>query len=564
MKKILHLLLLLFSVYSYSSEINGNVFLDNTSDHSGIIIKFNPVSPSAVYTDGTSNTSGSYSISVINGIYDISYEKNGYQTYIITNQFISADESFPNVTLNSNTVVNISGNISGNWSNTNTYIVNGDITIPSGQTLTIEQGTEIKFDGYHSLIVNGTLNAIGSENNNIKFTSISTSPSNEDWNQILINNSNTLSILEYCTIEYGKKSDNDWTGIVQIYGKANIINCTIRNSGGSGIYVSSNEDILINKNIIQNCTVGVKLSEGGIFNVTDNKIYNISISGIFNRISAVNSVIESNIIENSNWSGIEVYSDNRIRYNIVSNSKYGIYAGKGTPEITQNTLISNQNGITIHFSESFNPNPIVSSNIIAYSSGYAIYSDGTPKPSSVTYNLFYGNTLGIGNNNLPIGTGSVITTNNNDTDSDTYYNIFSSPDFISTNPTDSDFCQLNSNSDAIDAGDPNITNNYNSTIIDIGAKESSETLSINEFSNINFTISPNPVINKVKIQAKDNQSFNKILIYNINGQLVKEYKLENLSNNYTIENLNDLTSGVYIMEIFNRLKNNKKIKLLKK
>ncbi len=82
MKKIFSFILLLLSLVSYSSEINGSVFLDNVSDHIGIIIKFNPVSPSAVYTDATSDSNGLFNLTVINGTYNISYTT--LKTEIIT------------------------------------------------------------------------------------------------------------------------------------------------------------------------------------------------------------------------------------------------------------------------------------------------------------------------------------------------------------------------------------------------------------------------------------------------------------------------------------------------
>ena len=568
-KKLLILLLLLLSTFSYSSEINGSIFLDNTSDHSGIIIKFNPVSPSAVYTDGTSNANGLYNITVINGIYNISFEKNGYQTYSLSNQFISTNTTLSNVTLNSNIAVNVSGNVSGNWTNTNTYIVNDDITIPVGQTLNIEQGTKIKFNGYYSLIVNGTLNAIGNENNYIKFTSNSTSPTNKDWNQILINSSSTSSQLKYCIIEYGKKDNSDNIGIVHILGKIDIENCIIQYSEETGISVRGNvSGINILKNKISNCSYGMSIGSDTSVTVDGNEVSNINLVGM--RVDFSNStILRNNKVSNCGYYGIQSWSNtilinNNILFNIGSNiSHYAIMIVGGQPIIRNNTILSNAGGIGIYDSDFFNPNPIVNSNIIINNTNYGIRSEGTPIPALVTYNLFYNNGLGTGNK-LPIGVGTVVTTNNNGINSDTYYNIFSSPDLVSINSSDSFFCELNSNSYAINAGDPNIKNNFNSSKIDIGAKESSEKLSINKFSNDDFTIFPNPIINQVKIQAKNIQLFNKLILNNINGQIVKEYKLENSVNEYTLENLNDLKSGIYILSIYDEFEKSQQIKLLKK
>jgi hypothetical protein len=564
MKKTLLILFLLFSIFSYSSEINGNVFLDNTSDHSGIIIKFNPVSPSAVYTEGPSDSNGAYNITVINGVYNVSYEKNGYQTYTITDQLISNDNTLTDVTLNSNTAVSVSGNVSGNWTNSNTYIVNGDITVPSGQTLNIEQGTEIKFDGYYSLIINGTLKAIGSENNIIKFTSIKTSPTNKDWKGIQINDINTMSELKYCIIEYGNDKNNDQTGLIEIKGDVKIENSKIRHSSGVGVRISHNHsgDVTVKNSEIHDCTSGVYSSGSGQLIVDDSSIYDISEIGIRSWPDSEYTAITNNRISQCLY-GINSIGDILINRNIIfDNSFYGLFVLDGKASIQNNTFLSNKNSIGITENDFYNPDASINSNIFLNTVELDIRSLGDFKPSLVAYNLFYNNS-GIGNN-LPVGVGSVITTNINGTDSDTYFNIFSPPNLISFNPSDENFCKLDTNSDAINAGDPNITNNYNSTVIDIGVKESSVTLSINEFANSSFSVFPNPIISQVKIQANDSQLFNKIILYNINGQVIKEHKLENLSNEYTLENLNHLNSGIYIMKIFNKLEKSKEIKLLKK
>tara|TARA_B110000967_G_C18862919_1_gene551046 strand:- start:297 stop:1991 length:1695 start_codon:yes stop_codon:yes gene_type:complete len=564
MKKTLLILLLSFSVFSYSSEINGSVTLDNTSDNSGVIIKFNPISPSAVYADGTSDLNGLYNITVINGLYDISFEKNGYQTYTLNNQFISTDNTLTNVTLNSNEVINISGNVSGNWTNTNTYIVNGNTTIPKGQTLNIEQGTEIKFSGYYSLIVNGTINAIGNENNYIKFTSNNTSPTNKDWNQIQINPSSNLSKLKYCIIEYGKEDNSNDDGIVNVGGELDIENCIVRDSEAIGISVKGNTlGINILNNEISNCSVGILIGNDTSAMIDGNKVSNINEIGIVIHLNSHTTTVSNNQVSNCFY-GIASFSNILIRNNILFNiNGYAIYTLGGQPTIRNNTIFSNGSGIGIDDSDFWNPNPIINSNIISNNNFYGIKTEGEQMPSLVTYNLFYNNSSGTGNN-LPAGVGTVITTNSNGTDSDTYFNIFSSPNLMSINTNDTNFCELNTNSDAINAGDPSISNSSNSTIIDIGAKESSGTLSINEFVNNNFTISPNPIISHVKIKTKNNQLFNKIILYSINGRTIKKYNLESPSNEYRLENLNNLKSGIYIMSIYNVNDKIKRVKLIKK
>jgi parallel beta-helix repeat protein len=569
MKKTLSILLLLFSICSYSSIINGSVFLDNTADHGGIIIKFNPVSPSAVYAEGTSGTNGSYNITIINGVYNISYEKTGYQSYTITNQLISADTALQNVTLNFGNSINVAGNISGNWTNNNIYFVDGNLIIPTGQTLSIEYGTKIKFNGYYSITVNGTLTANGTQNYPIVFSSNKGTTIADFWNNIEINsNQSGASTLKYCILENVKWDNNgNNIGAIHINGNALISNNAINNSQATGIRVSSSGTVSVVGNKITNCHYGILVAGTGNIAIDNNNVSNTNSIGIATNNQSTNTSVTNNIVHNCYPYGIQVTGNmnvsNNIIYNINGVGAAGIFVNGYQPKLLNNTIFSNTNGIMLYSDVStYNPNPVINSNIIFNNSEYGIFSMGAPKPSLVTYNLFYNNTNGVGNN-LPVGVGTVITNNNNGTNADAYYNIFSSPDLASTNPSDSNFCVLNSNSHAINAGDPAITNNFNATIIDIGAKESA-TLSINKFSNNDFAVFPNPVVNHVKIQAKNTRLFNKLILNDINGQIVKEYKLETSVNEYTLDNLNDLQSGVYILTIYNKSEKTQQIKLLKK
>ena len=77
--------------------------------------------------------------------------------------------------------VNVTGAISTDWTWTkvgNPYIIIGNIVISSGVTLTIEPGVEVQFSGEYELIVQGTLNAAGTETQKITWkTSAGFSPS---------------------------------------------------------------------------------------------------------------------------------------------------------------------------------------------------------------------------------------------------------------------------------------------------------------------------------------------------------------------------------------------------
>lgn len=74
----------------------------------------------------------------------------------------------------------------------------------------------------------------------------------------------------------------------------------------------------------------------------------------------------------------------------------------------------------------------------------------------------------------------------------------------------------------------------------------------------NLEVYPNPAGDYLLINADKNSKAN---IYNLNGQLIKSYKLENVSNNL---NISDLKAGVYSIEIINKnIKTTKFVKNIK-
>ncbi len=58
-----------------------------------------------------------------------------------------------------------SGPVFGTWSFTGSpYYIEGEIAIPVGQTLTIEPGVLVEFQGHYKLTVQGQLLAVGTAN----------------------------------------------------------------------------------------------------------------------------------------------------------------------------------------------------------------------------------------------------------------------------------------------------------------------------------------------------------------------------------------------------------------
>ena len=98
----------------------------------------------------------------------------------------------------------VSGNQSGTWTLANApYQVTGNITVPAGQTLTIEAGVVVNFQGYYRIYVDGKIEANGTDVNPILFT---TDNQNTGWGGIRLDGTPDISIFNYCKFEYGKTS----------------------------------------------------------------------------------------------------------------------------------------------------------------------------------------------------------------------------------------------------------------------------------------------------------------------------------------------------------------------
>lgn len=99
-----------------------------------------------------------------------------------------------------------SGNVTGHWTiDSHPYIVTGDITVPDGQTLTIDPGVWVKFTDRIHFKVEGAVVAAGDSCNTgcIVFTA-----ANPDlgWGHIVFDGttaSNPASVFRHCIFEYG-------------------------------------------------------------------------------------------------------------------------------------------------------------------------------------------------------------------------------------------------------------------------------------------------------------------------------------------------------------------------
>ncbi len=138
------------------------------------------------------------------------------------------------------------GDVSGTWylSDSPVHVID-DITIQNSETLIIEPGVEVVFDGHYKFVVQGTLLALGTASDSIRFTVSDTTGFSDNnhtgWKGIRFEynpTTNDSSKFAHCIFEYGKATDynndnnvsDDRGGAVYLLGSSEVTfsNCTFQ------------------------------------------------------------------------------------------------------------------------------------------------------------------------------------------------------------------------------------------------------------------------------------------------------------------------------------------------
>jgi predicted outer membrane repeat protein len=227
--------------------------------------------------------------------------------------------------------------------------------------------------------------------------------------------------------------------------------------------------------------------------------------------------------------GVCCYESTPILTNCVLHANHGgrgaVYCEDSSPNFTNCTLVGNwasEYG-TVYCRDSW---PTFNSTIIAFSGGEAIYFQNSAT-SQIIYCDFFSNPggnftfLNGDSTQGPPQIGRPDTINANGDSCDAYHNIFLDPEFLS-----SDDFHLQANSPCIDAGDPNLPLDPDTTVADVGAFY---------FDQLDVIIRPSPVPTTYVLHQNYPNPFNsttqirfdipqaarvELKIYNILGQEV--------------------------------------------
>ena len=112
--------------------------------------------------------------------------------------------------------IEVSGVQSGTWSaDNNPYQIVGDITVPAGLALTIEPGVIVQAMGNYRINSEGSVQAVGTEEDSIYFMNAQDPPTNI-WKGFRLSSETAVSHFKYCYFEYADYGVNAVKSPVEI------------------------------------------------------------------------------------------------------------------------------------------------------------------------------------------------------------------------------------------------------------------------------------------------------------------------------------------------------------
>ncbi len=229
------------------------------------------------------------------------------------------------------------GPVSGVWNvGDSPFYINGNITVGSSDSLTIQPGITVYFNGYYSLIVRGKLVAAGTQSNSITFALAGGGSDRNKWIGISLYSNTNPSTISYCTIMNARIA-------IASYGSFNnILTFNTIRYNSAGILISAAEgNAIIHNEIYENSDSAICLRDGCQRNdVSQNLIYKIGLQSppydkgvgiVFNSSASpmnINNQIRDNTIHDVHWSAIRL--DHTQNLQISGNIIYYNYQRGGT------------------------------------------------------------------------------------------------------------------------------------------------------------------------------------------------------------------------------------------
>ncbi|MDF2515606.1 MAG: hypothetical protein K0R59_902 [Sphingobacterium sp.] len=267
------------------------------------------------------------------------------------------------------------GEVSGVWSKGSIQHIKGDIIIPEGKSLTIEEGVTVLMDsvGKAEIVVLGNLYSLGTAENPVKFTvedkyKSKTNEFGKLWGGILAAPSCQELVLDHTIIEYGGAVTSDASMSVKmglykkaagealpalwfsnIDGKLIVQNSTISHFHEDCTYIEGGKIIFANNRFFSNGVTGgeaMNFKSGSLADVAYNLVYSVNtnalkLSNSGDRIPQAHIIVYNNTMLNTGWrrptaKGGSVWLEASVKAevynNLFANTRFGVKRDPKKPE----------------------------------------------------------------------------------------------------------------------------------------------------------------------------------------------------------------------------------------
>lgn len=265
----------------------------------------------------------------------------------------------------------VSGNISGIWKKGSTYYIDGDVFIPEGASLTIEEGVKVVMNPVvkPEFIIKGNFYCMGTAASPVKFTVPDGSKAQfgDQWGGLLAGPTCQEFLLYYVDLEQGGAVTTEASASVKAgfykaeagehvpaiwyggEGKFVVQHSTIHNFNEDGFYIEGG-DVIISNNMFYTTGVSggeaINIKSGVYADVAFNVVYSpntnaLKLSNSGDRPRQAYVFGYNNTILNCGWrrpttKGGSIWLEKSIRAelynNLLINDRYGIKRDKGNPE----------------------------------------------------------------------------------------------------------------------------------------------------------------------------------------------------------------------------------------
>ena len=549
---------LLFALTAHAITVDGHVFLSGQTDHTGTLIMFRAVSPSA-RTDSThSYNTGYFTLALQPGVYDVEFRHTAYSPYQRPGQILFYDTTLATATL----LQGISGPQSGVLAR-GTYDVIDTLRVLAGQTWTIPAGTQLLFRPRIPLIVNGTLVALGTAEDSIVFAP-RIEHADSAWGGVQFLSASGPSRMDYCVIEGAHGLVNTWAPTVfESVGAVACVNSSpvvehssiCRNRGaeeGGGVYCWGSAPVLRDCAFWENAA-----------SLFGSAAARYGSSGRMERCRFHDNFFAETIFCASNTStrfagcsiegeydAVFCHEANPIMDSCLIKAELSLFCYGAGPQLSRCTIVG---AVRLIGSAA-----VIHNSVLFYrGSSYAALSFETGTNAEVTYTAIFcdGGELFSGLQDWgPPALGIVAFTNANGDSCDTYYNIFLDPQFADRAAGD---YHLTLGSPCIDAGDPSLPYDPDGTVADMVAFYFNQ-LPVREGGRIAmrpYALSqnyPNPFNAQTRIAFDLTRAGEVTLeVFDITGRLVRRLVDGSIAEGTHEISLDarDLPSGVYVYRL---------------